>query len=123
MNHKQKRAVPDGGILINCQPEQLKMTLISDYPNGIYYDLPLSQYVLKTPALDACRGTVIGDKPILLVEKSTVGQNTFYTIFVCAEAKNTVFRGPLTVFSVLQGLADIMANTMWREQLQNSGML
>ena len=117
VSQKQKREVPDGSIVINCQPEQLKVTMNSDYPQGIYYDTGLSNYVLKTQAMDACVGTVQGDNPILLVQKSVVGQNTFYTIFMCAAAKSTgIFQPRLTAYNYLQGLADATASTMWQQR-------
>ena len=117
VSQKQKRVVPDGGILINCQPEQLKVTMNSDYPQGIYYDTRLSQYVLKTQAMDACMGTYQGDNPILLVQKSVVGQNTFYTIYICAAAKSTgIFAPKLTAYNFVQSLADAMATTLWSQR-------
>ena len=117
MSQKQKREVPDGSIIINCQPQQLKSTFNSDYPQGIYYDIDLSQYVLKTHAMDACMGNANGDNPILLVQKSVVGQNTFYTIFICAAAKSTgIFEPRLNVYNYVQGLADAVATTMWQQR-------
>ncbi len=116
VSQKQKRAVPDGSIVINCQPQQLKLTLPSDYPNGIYWDQDMGEYVLKTPAIDACMGSVDADNPMLLVQKSVVGQKTFYTIFICAAAQNTVFKPDLTIFNFVQALADATSSTMWRER-------
>ena len=79
--------------------------------------MTLGDYVLKTQAMDACIGTVNGDNPILLVQKSVVGQNTFYTIFICAAAKSTkVFQPDLTVFNYVQGLADVTSSTMWQQR-------
>lgn len=108
--------VPDSSIVINCQPEQLKTLWNNDYPTGVYYDIDLGEYVLESQAVDACMGSVDAHNPILLVQKSTVGQNTFYTIFICAAAKETVFKPDLTVFNFVQGLADVTSNTMWRER-------
>lgn len=116
MSQKQKRTVPDSSIVINCQPELLKVTVNSDYPAGIYYDQPLGEYVLKTQAVDACVGSVGLESPMLLVQQSAVGQDTFYTIFICAAAKETVFQRDLTVFNFVQGLADATSNTMWRQR-------
>ena len=114
VSQKQKRAVPSGSIVINCQPEQLKVTINRDYPQGIYYDTSLQEYVLKTPAMDACMGIVDGGDPILQVQKSVVGQNTFYTIFVCAAAKSTgVFEPKLTAYNFIQAVADAAATTMF----------
>ena len=115
MSYKQKRAVPDGSIVINCQPEQLKLTLNNDYPNGIYYDGATGEYVLKTQAMDACMASVGNASPMLLVQRSVVGQNTFYTIFICAGAKQTVFQPYVTIWNEVQALADTTSNTMWQQ--------
>ena len=116
VSQKQKRDVPDGSIVINCQPQTLKLTLLTDYPNGIYWDQVAGEYVLKTPAMDACMGSIDADNPMLLVEKSSVGPKTYYTIFICTAAQDTVFKPDLTVFQYVQALADVTASTMWRER-------
>ena len=114
---KQKRAVPSGSIVIDCQPERLKVTWNRDYPNGIYHDNDLQDYVLKTPAMDACMGIVNSGDPILQVQKSAVGQNTFYTIFICAAAKSTgVFQPKLTAHNYMQSVADAAATTMFAQR-------
>ena len=117
VSQKQKRAVPSGSIVINCQPEQLKVTINRDYPQGIYYDVDLQEYVLSTAAMQACMGTVNGGDPILQVQKSVVGQNTFYTIFICAAAKSTgVFQPKLTAYNYIQSVADAAASTMFAQR-------
>ena len=114
---KQKRAMPNGSIVIHCLPENLKITWNMDFPNGIYIDPYTHEYFLMTPAMDACRGTVAGDQPILLVQKSVVGQDTSYTIFICAAAKSTNIVQPnLTAYSMVRRLSMVVVNTMWGQR-------
>jgi len=102
VSQKQKRAVPDGSIVINCQPEKLKATWNNDYSQGIYYDIDVGEHVLQTPAVDACKEPGTVDQPILLAQKSAAGQNTFYTIFICKTAKATFFKPYLTIYTYMQ---------------------
>ena len=112
-SQKQKRAVPNYYIAINCQPEELNITVNNDYPNGIYRDPVVGEYSLITPAMDACRGSVDADDPILLVQKSVVGRYTFYTIFICAAAKSIeIFEPDLNIYHWVQGFANVVSSTV-----------
>ena len=108
--------MPDGSIIISCQPELLKVTLNSDYPDGIYHDGILGEYVLKTQAMDACMASVGDASPMLLVQRSTVGRNNFYTIFICAGSKRNIFQPDVTIYHEIQALADTTSNTMWQQR-------
>ncbi len=76
----------------------------------------MGEYVLQTLAVDACKEPGTVDQPILLAQKSPVGQNTFYTIFICKTAKATIFKPYLTIYTYMQSYPDMLSGTMWRER-------
>ncbi|KAL9069608.1 MAG: hypothetical protein Q9161_005407 [Pseudevernia consocians] len=66
--------------------------------------------------MDACMASVGDASPMLLVQRSTVGRNNFYTIFICAGSKGNIFQPDVAIYHEIQALADTTSNTMWQQR-------